>query len=115
MSRHDAERLTDVAEAVTVIRAHLTRGSLSDGLVFDAVRIRLVEIGEAVKALPHPLLDLEPQVDWRAIARFRDQLTHHYWDTAHAVVQHVIHHQLDELADAAHHLAERLNEADLNP
>ncbi len=27
-------------------------GDLSDGLVFDAVRIRLLEIGEAVKALP---------------------------------------------------------------
>jgi hypothetical protein len=35
---------------------HLQRGDLSDGLVFDAVRIRLLEIGEAVKALPAEML-----------------------------------------------------------
>lgn len=34
------------------IGSHMKRGTLSDGLVFDAVRIRLLEIGEAVKALP---------------------------------------------------------------
>lgn len=110
MSRHDADRLDDVLEAARAIRAHAARGSLSDGLVFDAVRIRLVEIGEAIKALPQPLLDSEPQIDWRAIARFRDQLTHHYWDTAHGVVQHVVDSQLEELAEAAERLRERIDE-----
>ena len=43
--------------AIDAIRSHLQRGDLSDGLVFDAVRIRLLEIGEAVKALPYELLD----------------------------------------------------------
>lgn len=32
--------------------AHVRRGDLTDGLVFDAVRVRLIEIGEAVKQLP---------------------------------------------------------------
>jgi hypothetical protein len=27
----------------------MKRGSLADGLVFDAVRVRLIEIGEAVE------------------------------------------------------------------
>lgn len=36
-------------------RSPLQRGDLSDGLIFDAVRIRLLEIGEAVKALPDDL------------------------------------------------------------
>src|ERR1035437_10832013 len=39
--------------------AHLQRGDLSDGLVFDAVRVRLIEIGEAVKTLPEDLLTSE--------------------------------------------------------
>jgi uncharacterized protein with HEPN domain len=107
VSRHDEDRLDDILEAVAAIRGHLTRGSLDDGLVFDAVRIRLVEIGEAVKALPFDILDGEPEIDWRAIARSRDLLTHHYWDTAHAVVQHVVEHQLEELVAAVTRLQGR--------
>ncbi len=46
-ARHDEERLADIVDAITAIRSHLTRGDLSDGLIFDAVRLRLIEIGEA--------------------------------------------------------------------
>ena len=45
MSRSDRERLLDVLEAGAAIAEHLQRGRLSDGLVFDAVRVRLIEIG----------------------------------------------------------------------
>jgi uncharacterized protein with HEPN domain len=41
----------------------MERGDLSDGLIVDAVRIRLLEIGEAVKALERAvsaLLDALP-------------------------------------------------------
>jgi 8-oxo-dGTP pyrophosphatase MutT (NUDIX family) len=47
----ERQRLADIQAAIDAIRSHLQRGDLSDGLVFDAVRIRLLEIGEAVKAL----------------------------------------------------------------
>ena len=47
MSYRDAQRLTDIVVAIDAIRSHVERGDLTDGLVFDAVRIRLVEIGEA--------------------------------------------------------------------
>ena len=52
LSHRERQRLADIQAAINAIRSHLRRGDLSDGLVFDAVRIRLVEIGEAVKALP---------------------------------------------------------------
>ena len=55
-SRHDDERLTDIIDAIDAIRSHLARGDLSDGLIFDAVRVRLIEIGEAVKALDPELV-----------------------------------------------------------
>jgi Tat protein secretion system quality control protein TatD with DNase activity len=42
--------------------------------VSDAVRIRLVEIGEAVKALPEELTTTETDIPWRQIARMRDHL-----------------------------------------
>ena len=38
---------------------------LSDGLVFDAERIRLLEIGEAVKVIPPALLATEPGLPWK--------------------------------------------------
>jgi hypothetical protein len=43
--RDDRQRLSDVPAAVEAIRAHLERGSLHDGAVLDAVRVRLIEIG----------------------------------------------------------------------
>ena len=38
-ARHDEERLSDIVNAITAIRSHLARGDLSDGLIFDAVRV----------------------------------------------------------------------------
>ena len=97
MTYRDQQRLVDIAEAITAIRAHLQRGGLSDGLVFDAVRIRLLEIGEAVKALPAELLASEPTIPWREIARMRDNLAHRYFDTNHAIIQATVEHDLPEL------------------
>ena len=48
MSRHDRQRLEDILAAIDAIRAHLTRGELSDALVFDAVRVRLIESSHAI-------------------------------------------------------------------
>jgi uncharacterized protein with HEPN domain len=56
------QRLIDIQAAIDAIRSHLQRGTLSDGLVYDAVRIRLLEIGEAVKALPPDLLATQPDI-----------------------------------------------------
>jgi uncharacterized protein with HEPN domain len=74
----DRQGLADIQAAIDAIRSHLRRGDLSDELVFDAVRIRLLEIGEAVKALPADLLNAEPAIPWSQIARMRDHLAHRY-------------------------------------
>ena len=51
VSRYDREWLADIVDAIRAIRDYQERGDLSDGLIFDAVRLRLIEIGEAVKPL----------------------------------------------------------------
>ena len=107
MSRHDDARLQDIAEAIAAIRSHLTRGDLHDGLVYDAVRVRLIEIGEAVKGIDPNLLAQAPEVPWKAIARMRDHLAHRYFDTDHAIVQDVVDHDLGPLAQAVQSLIER--------
>jgi uncharacterized protein with HEPN domain len=109
LRRQDLARLHDVVDAIEAIRDHLTRGDLDDGLVYDAVRVRLIEIGEAVKGIDPDLLDEAPVVPWREIARMRDQLAHRYFDTDRAIVQDVIANDLGALLDAVESLIGRSN------
>ena len=107
-ARHDEERLTDILGAITAIRSHLTRGDLSDGLIFDAVRLRLIEIGEAVKLLDPQLLASEPDIRWSDAAGMRDWLAHHYFDTSRAIVEATIEEDLPPLEAAVVQLGARL-------
>ena len=108
MSYRDRQGLSDIRAAVDAIRSHLQRGTLTDGLVFDAVRIRLLEIGEAVKALPADLLDTQPTIPWSQITRMRDHLAHRYFDTAHAILQATVDEDLPELERAIQSMAASL-------
>ncbi len=112
MSRQDDARLGDIVEAVAAIREHLTRGDLHDGLVYDAVRVRLIEIGEAVKGIDPDLLDGAPEVPWKEIARMRDHLAHRYFDTDHAIVQDVVDNDLGPLAEAVQLPVDRIHRDD---
>lgn len=89
--------MADILAAVDAIQDYLAEGSLDQGVVYDACRARLIEIGEAIKHIDLDLLAAVPTVRWRAIARMRDQLAHHYFDTDHAVVEYVVHEELAPL------------------
>ena len=104
MTRRDGERLADIVDAITAIHSHLSRGDLSDGLIFDAVRVRLIEIGEAIKAISDDLLATEPTQPWSAISRMRDHLAHHYFDTEHALVTGTVTNDLEPLQAAVKRL-----------
>ncbi|WP_415140792.1 DUF86 domain-containing protein [Nocardioides sp.] len=82
------------------MRSHLAHGSISVELVLDAVAMRLLEIGEAVKSLSPELTESEPEIPWRRIAGMRDFLAHHYFATSPEIVQAVIDKDLPPLADA---------------
>ncbi|WP_328292536.1 DUF86 domain-containing protein [Kineococcus sp. NBC_00420] len=110
MSRHARQRLLDVQAALDAIDAHTRRGDLSDGLVFDAVRVRLIEIGEAVKAVSDEVLAGEPDLPWSEIARMRDHLAHRYFDTTHAIVAATVTQDLPELRRAVERLLENLGD-----
>jgi uncharacterized protein with HEPN domain len=103
-SRHDDERLADIIEAIDAIRSHLARGDLSDGLIFDAVRVRLIEIGEAVKALDPELIARQPDVKWSDAAGMRDWLAHHYFDTSRVTIEVTIMEDLPSLEAAVRQL-----------
>jgi uncharacterized protein with HEPN domain len=97
VSRHDEEWLDDIVDAIEAIRSYEQRGDLGDGLIFDAVRLRLIEIGEAVKRISPSTLAEEPGIPWEDIAGMRDRLAHRYFDTSHAIVQATLDHDLPEL------------------
>ena len=95
--------------AATAIDGHLARGPLSDGLIFDAVRVRLIEIGEAVKDVSAQLLDRQPQIPWRQVAAMRDQLAHRYFDTSHAIIDQTVTADLRQLVGAVQTLLDGLD------
>ena len=75
-------------------------GGVDDDLVFDAVRVRLIEIGEAVKSLPDDLLASEPDIPWRQVAGMRDRLAHRYFDASRQIVRNTVEGDLPELERA---------------
>ena len=106
MSRRDELRLSDIAAALSAITAY-TDGVELQGVVYDAVRMRLIEIGEAVKDLAPELRELEPEIPWSSIAQMRDRLTHRYFDTDHAIVADVVDNELGALGEAVDRLRAR--------
>ena len=102
--RRADRRLRDVLAAARAISAHLERGALADGLIYDAVRVRLIEIGEAVKGIDPEILAEEPTIPWSDVAGMRDYLTHRYFDTDHAIVSATVERDLPPLIKAAQRL-----------
>lgn len=108
MSRSDADLLDDIAAAIASIHSHLRYGSISVEIVMDAVAMRLLEIGEAVKALSPKITGTEPGIRWRDIAGMRDFLAHHYFAANPEVVQAVIDKDLQPLAEAVERMRSSL-------
>ena len=100
MNRSDADRLDDIASAITSIRSHLRHGPITVEIVMDAVAMRLLEIGEAVKGISPELTATEPDIPWNDIAGMRDFLAHHYFATNPEIVQVTLDKRLAPLADA---------------
>lgn len=115
MTRRHQRRLLDIEAAIAAIRSHVDRGGLDDGMVFDAVRMRLIEIGEAVKDLPSSLLDSESELPWPEIAGMRDRLAHRYFDTSHAIVRATVEEDLPDLERAVRRLKARAADAEGRP
>ena len=110
--RRTADRLRDILNAIRAIERYRRRGSIEDELVFDGYRMRLIEIGEAVKDLPAELTSTEPGIPWREIARMRDHLSHRYFDTKREIVERVLTDDLSRLAATVTRVLARVEQAD---
>lgn len=94
------DRLNDILTACEAIASYLERDAIDDDVRFDAIRVRLIEIGEAVKEVPAELRETEPGIPWTEVARMRDHLAHRYFDTAHSIVRATAQQDVPLLAGA---------------
>ena len=109
MSRSDRERVDDIRAACLAIADYLSRADAAEDLIFDAIRMRLIEIGEATKDLTFQTRELEPSIPWREIARLRDHLAHRYFDTTHSILSNTARNDIPALLEATERLVARLS------
>ena len=102
-TRADRVLLEHVLECIARIREY-TGGERAtfygSKMVQDAVVRNLQTLAESTQRLSEPLRNTEQGVPWRAIAGFRNVLTHGYLDVDLEVVWSVIEQDLPELASA---------------
>jgi uncharacterized protein YutE (UPF0331/DUF86 family) len=104
--RKDSQHLGDALEHPRVLRDHLTRGSLDDALIRDAVCHRLEVAIDAVAKVNQDLLDAEVPDDWPKIVGMRNMLAHQYADLDQEILQNTIDNRLDGFV----RLVERLHQ-----
>lgn len=99
MKRADRDRLDDIADAITAIRAHSKRRT-DERLRRDAVLYNLMVLGEAVKGLSDEMKARRPEIPWREIAGLRDLLAHEYYQIEIGVIDDIVARDLAPLAAA---------------
>ena len=108
------ERLRHMVSAAEAIAGYVARGRSafdSDPALRDAILYQVVVLGEAAKATLAADPSLEPMlpgVEWRAMARMRDRVTHRYWATDPDVVWSTATRSVPELREMLVNALERL-------
>lgn len=100
--RRDSEHLEDARDHLRVLQDHLSRGSLDDALIRDAVSHRLEVAIDAVGRVSEQLLQAEAPKDWPKIVGMRNMLAHQYADLDQEILQNTIDNRLEgfiELVD----------------
>ena len=110
MSRDASDRLQDILSACAAIARYVERSDIDGDIVFDAIRVRLIEIGEAVKDLDETMTPSEPDAPCADIARMRDLLTHRYFDTTHAIVTTTARSDVPVLSEAVERILATLRD-----
>lgn len=80
------QSLDDVIASCDRIRTYVADPALPEGLVHDAVRMRLVDIAAAVQRLPPTMTEQEPAVPWSQVSALAERLTRRPIETPASVL-----------------------------
>ncbi|WP_292731076.1 DUF86 domain-containing protein [Methanoculleus sp.] len=96
--------LEDIREAVASIRSYAGGRTFEefagDPMCRDAVVLRFITIGEAVKQIPASVTARHPEIEWRKIAGLRDISVHSYYSVKPTILWDIIQTNLGPLVDA---------------
>jgi uncharacterized protein with HEPN domain len=98
--RDDKEKLDKVLECIDRITAYTKQGKdeyFANTMIQDAVVRNLQILGECFKDLSEELRQQNSDVEWKDAARFRDKVTHDYFDIDHTKVWSVVENKLGPL------------------
>jgi len=104
VGRDLADRLDDVLRACDAVLRHVADPSLPEEVVHDAVRMRLVEVGEAVRRLPSAVTAGEPSIPWSRVASLGERLTRPDSDATPTIVFGTARTDVPTLRDAVRRL-----------
>lgn len=104
MSRDYRLYLFDILECCEKAREYTAGQSFEDfsedKKTTDAVVRNLEIIGEAVKNIPSDLLETQPNIEWKQIARFRDNVIHLYFGVNLTIIWDILQNKLGDLETA---------------
>jgi len=96
--------LEDIRDAIAAIRSYVRERSfeevVDDPMCLDAVVLRFITIGEAVKHLPPELTASHPEIEWRKIAGLRDISVHSYYSVKPTILWDIVRTKLGTLEEA---------------
>ena len=101
MQRQTKLYLTDIKESIQKIETY-TKGIdfkqfRDNEIIADAVVRNLEIIGEAVKKIPTPDKNKNPEIEWKKIAGLRDILIHEYFGIDATILWDIIKTKINEL------------------
>jgi uncharacterized protein with HEPN domain len=104
MPRDTLLYLEDIRDAIAAVRSYVGDRTfeefVGDPMCLDAVVLRLITIGEAVKHVPAGTCARHPEIAWRKIAGLRDISVHSYYSVKPTILWDIIRTKLDPLEDA---------------
>jgi uncharacterized protein with HEPN domain len=108
LSRDERERLIDILDALEAIADYaggrLEDVSIDEPVVLDAVLLRLIVIGEAIKSLGPDLRERTPDIPWGKYAGLRDVIAHQYFRIQTQIIENTIRRDLPQLRRAVRQL-----------
>lgn len=102
----DEQRVIDILTAIYAIEEYVAaQAALNDALA-DAIKCRLIVIGEASGALSKESQERASDVPWTSIKAFRNLLVHEYNATDPQRLHSIVTFHLPQLKDAVIQLSE---------